>query len=470
VFLTALLPRLAIALAAPGTGGDTEVYRAVAGNILRNFCVSLSDPAGGLCELHWGGNQLPGFPAFMALVHGVSGGSDTAILVAQSVLVALAAAYLAVSLREYLGSTRRAVPPAFLVALSPLGIPSTRFFLTEGLTLAITIWLFAELIRSLAERRLRIVPLGVAFTLAVFVRYDSALLAFPVALAAFVIHPPLEAVRRGATLSLIAALPLAVWWARSIALGLAPVPTVGVLPGDAMLPSGYISWGNGWVTHQYQNPGWRDPVYLLAHSKIRIDPRAYDGKQERARVEALLAQVAAYDGQAFPDHIDEEFAALAAEKAAANPLRHWILRPLERTTRMWFNPYNSSGWPVSLDTLEMTGSGGVGDGVWALVVSNPLRAMVKGSTAVYRVGLIVAGLSLLVWSLSRAPPPFRAVIWLAALYAASKTVFLNALVLVESRYLIGTVPMLEVAVALGVSALWIQRRRRRRCRLATAAR
>jgi hypothetical protein len=137
---------------------------------------------------------------------------------------------------------------------------------------------------------------------------------------------------------------------------------------------------------------------------------------------------------------------------------------------MWFNPYNSSGWPVSLDTLEMTGSGGVGDGVWALVVSNPLRAMVKGSTAVYRVGLIVAGLSLLVWSLSRAPPPFRAVIWLAALYAASKTVFLNALVLVESRYLIGTVPMLEVAVALGVSALWIQRRRRRRCRLATAAR
>ena len=46
----ALSVRLAMSLSAPGEGGDSSRYFAIAFNIVRNGCVSLSDPASAACE------------------------------------------------------------------------------------------------------------------------------------------------------------------------------------------------------------------------------------------------------------------------------------------------------------------------------------------------------------------------------------------------------------------------------------
>src|SRR5688572_23607119 len=86
-FGVALLPRLLLILFTPATEGDGDVYGLVAENILRNGCVSMSDPTTAACIPHWGGNQPPGYPLMIALAWGLSGHAPIAPLVLQSLLM-----------------------------------------------------------------------------------------------------------------------------------------------------------------------------------------------------------------------------------------------------------------------------------------------------------------------------------------------------------------------------------------------
>ncbi|MBT5399653.1 hypothetical protein HOL24_03820, partial [bacterium] len=62
----AIFTRLIFVFFFPDGGGDWDIYSTVAENILNGCGVSLSNPESGECVPHFGGNQLPGFPAFVA--------------------------------------------------------------------------------------------------------------------------------------------------------------------------------------------------------------------------------------------------------------------------------------------------------------------------------------------------------------------------------------------------------------------
>ena len=466
VAVAALAPRLILIFLVPQAYGDASAYLHVAENIFRNFCVSLSDPATGECVPHWGGNQLPGYPAFIALVWAVAGESLTAVRIAQAFAVSIAIVWMSHAVGRLSGSPRAALLAGLVLALSPLAVAWPRHLFTETLALATTIWVFAELVLSISQGRLRLLPLALALAGAIFIRHDAVWLCLPVALCGFLIHPPLTAVRRGAILILIMAVPLGGWWVRSISAGLAPFP-FSVLASGERYPAGYLAWANTWSTNEYQLAGWAFPMNLYAYSNIQIDgPKAYGDSAEEARVTALLDRLAAFDGQPFPSDVDEAFAALARERQSQDPLRYWLWLPVKRAAMMWGNPFTSVGWPtasepnsgVPPEVLQDLVDRGI-IGALPLIAKYPSLAAYKALTTGYRLALLAVAAFLLALSWGPALREVRVIIWLAAAYAVGRTAFFSFFFLNSTRFIIEAAPALEIAAVLGLMVLWQSWRR-----------
>jgi 4-amino-4-deoxy-L-arabinose transferase-like glycosyltransferase len=456
----ALAARLAFIYGAPALGGDWDIYQRVALNMLRGCGVSLSDPAGEACVPHFGGNQLPGYPAFVALGFALAGPSEAALRVLQALLGTAAIGYLMLAVRRLTASDAMALAAGLVLALSPLAVAWPRFLVTEALALASTTWVLAELIRSLAERRLRVVPLALALAVAIFLRTDSVLLAAPVALAGFMVERPAETIRHGALLALLVALPLAAWTARNVAVGLPSLmPPPMTMPDGSRAPVGYLAWGRTWLADEYQRAGWGYPVNRFAYANIAIDAAAYDDAAERSRVEALLAALRRHGGRAFPVEIDDAFQALADERTARAPLRTWLWLPLRRAWWLWTNPFSSHGWPTELpasttDAARLGMAAGGLRGVLALARAHPGIALGKALTAAYKYALVLSFIAAVVLAAGRRLGPARPVVWIAAAYVVARTAFFAWTATVETRYLVEAVPLMEVAVALAALALW----------------
>src|SRR5471030_1939667 len=145
VIVIAVIPRLALVLTTePLDTPDSSTYLTVAENIWSNLCVSRSDPASAACKPHWGGNQLPGYPAFIALAWRIGGKSLSAILVGQSIAASLAIGWLVHAVLAFTRRRDMAFAAGLVLALSPLEIGYARALLTEALAMATTIWVLAE--------------------------------------------------------------------------------------------------------------------------------------------------------------------------------------------------------------------------------------------------------------------------------------------------------------------------------------
>jgi hypothetical protein len=449
LFLVFAGVRTALSLAWPAGGGDTQVYELVASNILHNGCVSLSPPTGSACVPHWGGNQLPGYPAFISAAWALFGQNEFGVRFLQGLIAAAAAVWAGACAGRLAQNRRVGVAVALLLGLSPLGLPWSRFELTDALTIAATQWVAAELLLALHLRRLRPVPVAIALTVAVLLRYDSVFLALPVALTAWAARRDVrDAMLRLALIAALCAVPPGAWWVRSVLAGLPAVPDVAVMPDGGPTPAGYIRWGNSWMIDQYEYPAWNYPIYARMYSLLSIPDHAYLDEHERNEVAALLAELRPYEGRPMPDHIDAAFAALAARKYEREPTRHYVALPLRRAAIMWADPRYSGGWPVSVNDAA-------GKSAAQLLVANPLAATVKVGGALYRTLLLVtAGALLAVRRIAWARP----LLLFSIAYAAAQTVFHVAFGLVETRYLLSAVSFLELAVA-AVAIAWMLARR-----------
>ena len=383
-------PRLAvIAFGGAHAEGDSRVYLTVATNLFDHGCISMADPAAGTCVPHWGGNQLPGYPTFIAAVWAVFGRAVEPVLVGQTVVFAAAAAYLADVLRRS-GLAAGAVWTVIcMLAVSPSLVGWSRSLLTETMSVAAAVLLLAELVRSIHEGRLRTLSIGTVLTVGVFVRYDFILVAVPVVMSAFMLHRPAEALRRGFVIALVIAVPLVAWTARSVMQGLPPMPPFGLTPEGEPLPQGMLLWTGTWIDDQYDLPA---SVWALVHydyRSFRPPFDAYADAIERARVEALLEELrAGHVGQAPPQEIDRAFAAISDAKRAEAPLEHYVLLPLRRAARMWLSAYPSMGWPAEVPDARRTElSHWIDDGFAGaiqLLRHMPLVAGMKAAVAVHR--------------------------------------------------------------------------------------
>lgn len=456
ILLGALAVRLGLVLASDAyTNGDSDNYLTVAANIVRNFCVSRSDPASGACQPDWGGNQpLPGYPAFIALSWLVLGHSVFAVQLLQTVAAVAAAARMTYAVWAYTRRRDVTLAVAALLALSPLQVALPRAILTEPLATATTIWVMAELILSLAERRLRIVSLGCALAAAIFVRPDAVVLCLVVAGAAFYLHRPPVALARGALVALLVLLPVAGWIARAETVGLSfPRPASG---HDWPFPPGMLAWAMTWSESDADEHSFIVPVFDADYSEIAIPSHVYVDAAEQESVQRALAELRAQAGEPVPASIDAVFGSLAAKRRASHPVATLVAVPVKRALYMWLSPAYAFDWPIRRFSLEEgaaiahTGYASLA-GLLSMIARYPMalgeRALVNGYRLVVLLGFATCVVLCRRASLVRVRP----VVAIVASYVVLRTIFMSWIAPgLGTRYIVEALPAMEIVCVLGL--------------------
>ncbi|MBM3567459.1 MAG: hypothetical protein FJX46_01740 [Alphaproteobacteria bacterium] len=424
-------------------GGDTERYIAVADNLLFNRCISIDDPIAATCTPHWGGNQFPGYSAVIALVGAMIGrvpgdgnaALQIAAIITQTSLLALVLVRVGSVVERTVQSPRWAAIAVLMLGFNPITFAWSRFILTETLAVATTIWLLAELAESARIRCLRAVPLGLALAAAMFVRLDAVTLAPAVAVTAFMVHPPADAIRRGLLVAVIASLPLGAWTARNLAVGLSALPKSDYNVGLGK-PQGLLDWLTTWTYRQYDGATVIDAIANRRFDRVRFPNHAYRDAGEREQVATLLARLNAHRGTEFPDDIDAEFSKLAEARRAADPVEYWLILPLRRVATLWLLPTWSGGYPIEFhnperERLRLEG--------WrdlvALLADHPLPTVWRGALFGLRLALVVSTLFLL-WRWPYQVPVARVMLASTAAYAVVRSIFLAELGFDEPRLMI----------------------------------
>jgi len=452
----ALLPRIALIAAGPHFEGDAHTYALVAENIQSNLCVSMSDPSSADCVPHWGGNQLPGYPAFIAAVWAIVGQSLTAPLLAQSLVSAIAIVYL-VRVVQVVYGTGPAWMTLLVLSLSPSLIGWSRALFTETLTIAASLWVLAELLRSYHESRLRVWPLAAVLAAGLFVRYDFLIVAVPVGIFAFVIHSPKAAILRLLLIALIITIPYGAWTARSSAQGLELIPPFGITPSGGVVPSGLLSWVGTWLERENQLGHTVWAIVNRDYLEFRPSPDAFEFDPARAKL--LLSKLRRVQGEAVPALLDAEFAQLALDRRSDHPLRQYVALPARRAANMWGSPYPGLGWPSGLSgrernaIVEILATQGIG-GVLTVFGRYPQAMLTKLLITGYRYVVICLFAVLTIYAVRRGDRALRVLVGLVGLYAILRTIIFSQTVLVETRYLAAVMAWVEVAVAIGSVVFW----------------
>lgn len=452
----------------PSAIGDASVYLTVARNIFLNGCVSLSIPESAECLPHWGGNQLPGYPAFIAASWALLGESNTVVRWMQALVSGASLLYLAWTAALWSKSQKFGLIVGLVLALSPTTAGWSRHLFTESLAIAATAWVFAEIIRSFAEKRLRVLPIGLGLAVAVFVRIDLLSLCIPVAIAGFMIETPTRAIYAGAVIAVLVASPIAIWTARSLALGLPAVPDLTIDPKGEKFPQGFKAWGNTWVVDEYQLGIWMYPAMVRQYSKITIPDNVIDNQREEERTNLLLARLLEFEGQSMPPDIDAEFAAIASERAKREPIRQWFLLPLKRMAAMWFNPASSTGLPIAKEIvgsnsindpntrIELLSGAGLGR-LLRMLSKYPELIIYKGMSLAERVSFALFSLFAL-FAVTRRSGKGSQILGLALIFSVTRLLMFAFFGVPTTRYVVEGMPLLATATILALAEVRRHRR------------
>ena len=438
-------------LALPESGGDGLVYMLVANNILNGCGVSMSEQGVVACVPHFGGHQGPGYPAFIALIWSLSGNSDLAVRLVQTTLYVISILYLVNGLHRYTSSLNQALIVGLVLAVSPLHVAWPRFILSETLALSGTLWVFAELVKSLHTKRLHIIPIGLALITATFMRLDAILLVAPVSIAAFMIHKPLEAIKKGLAIALVLAIPWSGWLARNIMVGLDNIFKPSIVKQKEKTP-GIFSWTSTWSTTQYSSNAIHWPVYTLAYDKIRIDDKAYSSQKEMEKVNALIEDLQNFKNKPFPKSIDNQFAVLAKNRKTDNPFKSFLIIPMIRIVNFWSNLNAGYGWPgfgaqlSAQDRLDLV-EGGVIKKL-QLVKDYPVITTGRIITQTWKL-LLYLGFGLSLWlSFKNKTLRHRQLVFLALSFIVVRSYLAGYINITEARYSIMQMPIIELVVVL----------------------
>jgi phosphate/sulfate permease len=281
--------------------------------------------------------RLPGYPAFLAVVFTLFGNQNYNAVLYLQLVIDLATCLLIAGFVRRLCGPRTAMAALWLAALCPFTANYVAMPLTETLSIfcvALGLYAFAAVMDY--PRWTMILALAFAWSYCALLRPDGVLLAV-VFLPALVFYSRNPATLRIALIcGLLAALPFVAWTARNwhtfhVFQPLAPRSATD--PGEPTIP-GFQRWTKTWLadftsTYEiYWNvPGDDIDVHALP-------ARALDG--QTAETQKLIADYNAGDN--LTPQIDARFAALAAERISAHPVRYYVTLPLLRLAGMWFRP------------------------------------------------------------------------------------------------------------------------------------
>jgi len=437
----------ALALVASHGGvpdGDWPVYARVAGNILNGCGVSLSVPGQGECVPHFGGNGLPGYPAFVAAVWAVTAHTKAAVQWAQVFAASVSVPVLARAAAALAGR-RAGMITGVVMAVSPLQASLVRYGGAESLSVAAAALLLAALLLSIKAGRLRVLPVAAWLGLGIFLRLDFIAFALPVAVVGIALEGVARAAWRGTVLAALLCVPLGAWTARNVteAVPVLPPARGWMLPDGSVGPLGYKAWLAQWVTNADQRAAamFFDGDH---YDEIQWRPGPFRDADQDAAAAALLYDLRKHSGHPFPADIDTGFAALARQAAARHGVSGEIALRVAQALGFWQSwaellppdarPPGEMSARLMLQWLHAALSSGIG-------------SMVNVVTRFYRLvlgaGLVGAILAWPCWGRT------ARVVLLAGLgLVVAKTVIGVVGLFIEPRYTLTAVPAIELALAL----------------------
>ena len=356
--LAAIGLRLLFVLRFPAVVDDSRLYADIAKNWLQHGIYGITNSGQIVPTL----SRLPGYPAFLAAMFAVFGADNFRAVLLEQILFDLGTCFLIADLARRLLSQRAAKAAFLLAALCPFLANYSAAALTETLevfftTLALDLAIVGLGMSARLETKFQSaiwLGCGLSIAAAILLRPDGGLLLAAVGGYLFIlliravrsrhraesgaVFRPVPIVRAGVLLALGALLPLVPWTLRNLRTfhRFEPLAPRYATDSDEPVLSGFNRWTKTWIIDyaSVQEIYWPVPGGEL--DITRLPRRAFDSEQQRAETEALFSDY--NQDHDMTAELDARFAALAAARIQAAPLRYYVWLPALRIADMWLRP------------------------------------------------------------------------------------------------------------------------------------
>lgn len=329
--------------------GDWDIYLRVAENILNGCGVSISKVNEDICVPHFGGNQGPGFPLFVASIWFLFGKTEIIVIYFQNIFLLVSSIILLKTIFEITENNLIVFISSIILNFSPLHLGWANILLTEILSISLYILIYNYVLRIifLKDRNLIIViKIATIFSILTFIRLDAILLSISIIIVFLSLFNTKEIIRYSSIGLFIFIIFWGGWTIRNINVGLSVIPNLYTISEMPYSPKGYIKWVSTWSTNQYEVSNAIFPLYKNNYKNIDFDENKkiynYD------KIEKLLIQIRNSKSPYLLKEIDNEFNKISSEFIKNNYFKYYFEIILKRSFNMWSNPYNSFGWPLEI--------------------------------------------------------------------------------------------------------------------------
>ncbi|WP_333873187.1 hypothetical protein [Methylobacter sp.] len=425
---------------------DSATYLSVSDNILENHCVSRSTPSSHQCTPDWGGNQLFGYPLFLAVTRIFDHTNYTISVMAQYLLLVGAIFYFCSVLYSKLKlQFRKILVISMLLSWSPFQIAWASVLLTESIVIPLIIILFAEIIKSLITKKMQTITWFIILIIAVFTRYEMVIFCVTVPIVAFSIYSPTFALKKITIIGFLISMPLIIWGIRGAANGLPFPPTLAMGDNSLTYPKGTLAWFKTWKSSSHDDQN----IYKIfdgKYSSIRLPDKAFDNNHEKQVISDIMTTLAKQDGKSIPPPIDNLFAEIAKNRIDRTPLRYYLQLPITRIISMMSNiTYNS----INLLPLSKQGRGlsdaNITENSVSMALEHPSNTVILVLSA-YKIVLFLI-LGYLLVNFFKLSVINRTILLTSITCSCLSLLFiLTFAISTEPRYLLSSLVVLEIAV------------------------
>jgi 4-amino-4-deoxy-L-arabinose transferase-like glycosyltransferase len=436
--LAALVLRLVFLLCFPRVTEDSLIYVELARNWWQHGTYGLTTPRGVAPTFI----RLPGYPAFLAAIFAIFGAENYRAVLASQILFDLGACFVVADIARRIISARASKAAFLLAGLCPFLANYAAAALSETLEIfftALALDCAVAGLHSLPTGRLRPwLGCGLAIGAAILVRPDGGLLLAVVGgwtsvllLRSLIGAGPAKAtgphlLRANLILFVAALAPLAPWTLRNeVSLHrFQPLAPRYANDDGEFVAQGFNRWTKTWIADyvSVEEIYWPVPGDEIDVGKLPV--RAFDSPQQRERTAQLLADYNVLFR--MTPELDSRFAALAAERIRAHPLRYYVWLPALRIADMWLRP-RTELLPCDTRWLEFHD-----DPKWSAL-----------AVALGVIGLGYFGAALTGWTRIKVAGPMMLLI----VFVTARSIFLGSLENPEPRYTLECYPAVLVLCA-----------------------
>ncbi len=356
--LAALALRVLLVARFPAVVDDSRLYADIAKNWLTHGIFGITNSGVIMPTL----SRLPGYPAFLAVIFAIFGKDNFHAVLLVQVLFDLGTCFLIADMARRLFSEPAAKAAFLLAALCPFLANYAAAALTETLEILFTALAFDLALRGLAIGEVKAdstrasnriwIGCGLAVGGAILLRPDGGILL--AAIGGYLLWllarslqarlpmssqlSPRSIITAGVLIGVCVIATLVPWTVRNLHTlhRFQPLAPRYANDSDEAPMAGFNRWTKTWIADyvSVQEIYWNIPGEDI--DVTRLPRRAFDSEQQQSETTQLFADYNV--DHDITSAVDQRFAALAAARIHAAPLRYYMWLPALRIADMWLRP------------------------------------------------------------------------------------------------------------------------------------